>query len=432
MKVLQINSYLDFGSTGGIVRRLLNAQLAAGIDGYVLFGRHTGIERESERTIAINTEAGVALHKLLTFVFGKHAFYSRFRTLAAMKKIKALRPDIVHLHNVHGHYLHIGVLFRFLTREGIPVIWTFHDCWPYTGHCPHYSVAGCNRWKHECGHCPQKTGYPESLIFDRSRGLLRRKRKLFTGARELHIVTVSQWLAGEVRKSFLRNADLRVIHNGINTEVFHPLPNDEETVRLLRRDLGAKFIILGVASFWDNRKGLDRFLHLASLLAEDEMIVLLGRFAGRARPWQRKKESPVLPHNIRVISTISDKAQIAAYYNAADVHVSFSREESFGLTIAEAMACATPVVVMDSTAAQEVVGRDGHCGMVLSKDAPATEAYAAIRAIREKGKRSFGESGPARVREYFDQEKNEQAYIRLYQDLYESTGSGGLKAEDIP
>ena len=269
-----------------------------------------------------------------------------------VEKIKAYNPDIIHLHNIHGYYLNIDILFNYLAAADKPVVWTLHDCWAFTGHCAYFTTAACDRWKTGCCGCPLKKSYPSSILLDRSERNWNKKKKLFTSVKNMTLVTPSEWLASLVKKSFLGKYPVKAIPNGINLDMFKPTESN------FREKYGLQNIkvILGVATTWSERKGLNEFKELANLLDENYKVVLLGMSAEQIK---------ALPHNILGLPATNTIDELAEIYTAADVFVNAGKEETMGLTTVEAMACGTPVVVSNLTAVPEVVTPNG--GMILEK-----------------------------------------------------------------
>lgn len=348
--MLQINSVCGKGSTGRIVLDIHNALIEQGHKSLVAYGREPAIG--CENAIRIGTKKDIYAHGLYTRIFDKHGLGSQKATRQFIKNIETESPDIIHLHNIHGYYLNYEILFRFLKNFGKPVIWTFHDCWPFTGHCAYFTYAGCERWQKVCHDCPQKRSYPGSLVFDNSRKNFERKREAFTGVKDLTIITPSKWLAGLVKQSFLSEYETVVISNGIDTTVFRPVPSDFKS----RHAIEDKFMILGVANVWDQRKGLKYFLELADILENDEIIVLVGL---------TKKQVESLPANIIGITRTNNIQELVEIYSAADVFVNPTLEETFGMTNLEAQACGTYVVTFDSGGTRETIIDSSHgtvCG----------------------------------------------------------------------
>lgn len=401
MKVLQINSVCGVGSTGRIASDIASKLIENSLESYIAYGRETSINNEN--TLRIGSKLDSYVHGGLTRLFDTHALLgSRRATKKLIKQIKNIDPDVIHLHNLHGYYINIKVLFEYLKEADKPVVWTLHDCWSFTGHCAHFAYARCNKWMYACHKCPQKKVYPASTILDNSQRNYNIKKVLFTSLRNLTVVTPSQWLADIVGKSFLSKYPLKVIHNGINTESFKPV--DAVAVRE-KYNLGCKFIILGVASIWSDRKGLSCFIKLSELIDDDCIIVLVGLDERRITE---------LPPNIIGIKTTYDINELAQIYSAADVFVNPSEEETFGLVTAEALACGTPAIVFDSTPGVEIVV-DG-CGYV-AKIGNLFDIIKYTGKVRSKGKSSYSEQCISRVRDKFKNNDRIDEYVELYKRL---------------
>lgn len=351
MKVLMINSVCGIRSTGRICTDLTEVLEKEGHTCKIAYGRESVPEKYRKYAVRIGSDLGVKMHAGLSRIFDDAGFHSRFATRKFIRRVKAYDPDVIHLHNIHGYYLNIEILFDYLRTCGKKIIWTLHDCWAFTGHCPHFTYVGCEKWKTLCGHCVQKRGYPKSIFLDRSRQNFERKKKLFTGIPNLTLVTPSKWLAGLVKESFLKEYPVEVIHNGIDLTVFKPTPSDFRQ----RYHLEDKKVILGVASVWDRRKGFDDFLDLAKHLDDSYRIVLVG---------VSEEQQKILPKNIIGIKRTNNTKELAEIYTTADVFLNLSVEETMGLVTVEAMACGTPCIVLNKTAVPEFVNEK--CGIVLS------------------------------------------------------------------
>ena len=246
MKVFQINTVCGVGSTGRIATDLYHVLKSEGHSCCIAYGRGTAPKEVD--SFKINSTADVYIHTFLSRLTDREGLFSKGATKRLLKKIQDYAPDIIHLHNIHGHYLNYPMLFRFLKNYGRPVVWTLHDCWAFTGHCAYFDYVGCQRWQSGCHNCPQLKSYPQSYGIDHSRENFSMKKELFTGLEQLHIVTPSQWLADLVKKSFLKEYPVTVIHNGIDTTVFKPTESNFRK----RYGLEHKKIILGVADMWLN------------------------------------------------------------------------------------------------------------------------------------------------------------------------------------
>jgi len=392
MKVLQINSVCGRGSTGRIATDIADILKAQGHECRIAYGRDTVPEKYQDVAVRIGTDWDVRLHGVQTRLFDAHGFCSTKATRQFLKWVEEYNPDVIHLHNIHGYYINVELLFDYLKQAGKPVIWTLHDCWAFTGHCPHFTVAKCDRWQKECyAPCPEKKRYPQSMVLDQCRSNYLRKKAAFTGVRNLTIVAPSQWLADLVKESFLKEYPVKVIPNGIDLSVFKPTASD------FREKFGLqnKQILLGVASVWDKRKGLDDFIELSKMLRVDQKIVLVGLSAEQLKS---------LPKNIIGIQRTNSVQELAEIYSAADVFLNPSREETQGLTTVEALACGTPAVVYDQTAVPEAV--DETCGIAVDCTPKALFA-AAVQA-------QFPESVCVQQAQKYDKQQRFWEYTKQY------------------
>ena len=401
MKVMQINSVCGIGSTGRIATDLHQVVSEQGHESYIAYGRETSLE--DDHVIKIGSKFDYYVHGGLTRIFDNHALLgSRRATVKFIEQLKKINPDVIHLHNLHGYYINIEKLFDYLKECGKPVVWTLHDCWSFTGHCAHFSFIKCDKWQNGCHNCPQKTSYPTSYFIDSSARSYQMKKELFTSLGNMTIVTPSQWLADLVEHSFLAKYPVRVIHNGIDTNVFKPVDG-----KYIRKKLGLKdkFIILGVASMWDQRKGLHYFIELSKMIDDDCAIVLVGL---------TDQQISNLPGNIIGVKRTSNINELAQIYSAADVFVNPSVEETFGLVTAEALACGTPAIVFDSTPGVEIVAVG--CGYV-AKIGDIDDIKRCLNQIRSNGKAFYSDHSVKRVKDYFDKEDRFDEYIGLYKLL---------------
>lgn len=398
--ILQINSVANYGSTGRITEELGIVAINNDWKSYIAYGRISG--HSNSDLIKIGTELDIKMHGLKTRIFDMHGLGSRTATEELIKKINIIKPDIIHLHNLHGYYINIEVLFIYLAKINTPIVWTFHDCWPMTGHCAHFDFIKCERWKTECYSCPQKKYYPASFGLDRSRENYHLKKNLFTSVKNLTIVTVSVWLGNLVRESFLSNYPIQVICNGIDTEIFKPLP-----VSLIRDNfkLKDKFILLGVASIWSQRKGLEDFVELSRRIDSDYQIILVGL---------TKIQIKTLPANIIAVRRTESVKELASLYSRADILLNLSYEETFGLTTVEGFACGTPGIVYNCTASPELITHD--TGIVV-EPGDLNGVLKAVSAIKGKGKSYYSEACRNRAKLHYSKAERYSDYIELYKEL---------------
>ncbi len=398
MKVIHINVSAS-GSTGGISRAIGDKIRANGNQYLLLYGINHTDDVDARR---INDYFDTHLHDRLSKLTGLQGYFSFFHTISVIQIIRKEKPDIIHLHNIHGNYLCLPLLFRYLARMSFPIVITLHDCWFFTGKCPHYTDIKCEKWKQNCGHCPQLRIYPKSYFFDRTAKCLKDKRKWFGWIeRRLTVVAVSDWLKQNAEQSFLNKAQICRIYNGIPTDVFKIINVDPIIDR--KYGLCGKYVILGVASVWDPRKGMSDFLKLSMCLDIDECIVMVGL---------SPKQCENLPKNIVGIPHTESQADLVQLYNRADVLFNASTEETFGMVTAEAMSCGTPVIVYNSTACPEIVTED--TGVIVPPH-NITEVNRAARMMKESGfKKTNRFNCRKRALEHFSKEFMAEQYASLY------------------
>lgn len=345
MKYLFINSVAGFGSTGRIVAELCRDLSLKGHECRIAYGREKA-NCDDIPTICIGSRLDYQCHGVMSRVLDNHGFGSKAATKVFLEAVKAYDPDVIWLHNIHGYYIHIGLLFDYLKTCGKQIRWTLHDCWSFTGHCAYFDYVGCEKWKTGCHDCPQKKEYPASLFRDNSRWNWEKKRSLFTGIPNMTLIVPSFWLKDRVKQSFLGEYPVEVVYNEINKEIFKPSPSDFRA----RHGLEGKKILLGVASVWERRKGLDDFVALQRLLSDDYRIVLVG-----LTPEQAEK----MPDNILCLPRTNSMQELAELYSAADLYLNPSVEETFGMTAMEALCCGTRAIVYQNTACEEIVNTFG-------------------------------------------------------------------------
>lgn len=341
MKYLFINVVAGSGSTGRIAAEQCRKLQAQGHECVLAYGRWES-NCEGVKTHRIGTSLDYRVHGLLTRLFDLHGFGSKRATREFLRWVKEYDPDVIWLHNIHGYYLNIELLFDYLKTCGKTIRWTLHDCWAFTGHCSYFSYVGCEQWKTGCVKCPQLTSYPKCIGISNVKRNYTRKKNAFTGVPSMILTVPSRWLAGLVQQSFLNQYPIEVIRNKVNTEIFKPLPSDFRE----KYGLQGKIIILGVANIWEKRKGLQTFIKLADRLDDRFTVVLVG-----VSDQQKAK----LPDKILTLSKTENASDLAKIYTAADLFVNPSVEETFGLTTLEALSCGTTAIVFRGTACEEVV-----------------------------------------------------------------------------
>ena len=353
MKVLQINT-VKVGSTGKIMLGIAQLAKEKNIEAFcaVPVTKYNKNKYSDKNNWLIGTYYGRYLSMLLARITGGNGCFAWMKTRRFLKKLDKEKPDLLHFHNLHDSYINLPLLFEYVKKRNIPVVWTLHDCWSFTGHCVHFDMFGCGKWKTGCSSCPQYKEYPKSYI-DNSKTMYKLKKKWFTGVQDMTLVTPSKWLEDLVKQSFLKDYPVKVINNGIDLSIFKPT---ESSFRE-KYGLEDKFILLGVAFGWGERKGLDVFIELSKRLDDSFQIVLVGA---------DETVDKQLPNNIISIHRTQNQRELAEIYTAADLFVNPTREENFPTVNIESLACGTPVVTFKTGGSPEML--DGTCGVVVEKD----------------------------------------------------------------
>lgn len=400
--VFQINSGI-VGSTGNIMRTIDMFVREQSMNGYIASVANKSSKKDyPSNHIEIGTIIEKHIHRKLAAITGREGGFSYLATRRLLKKVDAIKPDIIHLHNLHWDYINFALLFGYLkSHPEIRVVWTLHDCWSFTGHCPYYDLTGCSKWQTECRECPVYRKYPVSYV-DNSERMHRKKKEWFLGLPNVTLVTPSQWLRGEVAKSFLRDYPTEVIKNGINTEIFSPCSSDFRS----RYGLEDKFVIMGSAYSWSARKGYDAFIELSKHLDDRFAMVMIGGFMPEQRAQCEECGIICLPRT-------SSKQELAQLYSASDVFFNPTREEVFGLVNIEAQACQTPVITFNTGGSPECIAPG--MGYVVEKD----DIAAAARCVEELYQ-NRNDIDREKLREWtlgFNEKDKYREYIALYRRL---------------
>lgn len=337
-KIIQINVACNYGSTGRIIEQLGILAKKRGYETYIIHSVRY-VQNSVHKSFCFSSLIEEYFHGLKSFIYDAQGLGTNRATLKIIKKIDQISPDIIHLHNLHGYYINYQILFEYLKSKSIPIIWTLHDCWAFTGHCAHFSFIDCKKWQNECFNCPQKHSYPYSLLdFSRRNFLL--KRAAFTGCNDLTLVPVSDWLAGLLKKSFLNCYPIKRIYNGVDTDLFNI---SREIPQKYKLRIQNKYTLLGVASSWGYKKGFNDFIALSQMLPDD-IIIMVG-----VNSRQIKK----LPSNIIGIPRTNNISELSQLYSCADLFLNLTYEDTFPTTNLEAMACGTPVLTYDTGGSPE-------------------------------------------------------------------------------
>lgn len=404
MKVMFINLVYGIGSTGKIIADIMELLEKNGNEARVLYG--VWGKSTNRNVIRCSTYLEYCFHKAMSRITDHAGLYSWQSTKRMIREIQKYQPDIIHLHTLHGFYVHYEMLFRFLKSANIPVVWTLHDCWAFTGHCTHYSQAGCTQWQTECTKCDLLYRYPQCDFSGDVKHNYIRKKSAFNGVNNMTLMVPSKWLAKQVSLSFLRGYPLQVIPNGVDFTIFHPRSSTLRT----QYHLHEKLLVLGVANVWNDRKGLSDMIALAKQLGSNYQVVLIGL---------TDEQLERMPVEILGIKRTTDQIELAQWYSEADVFVNPTYEETFGLTTVEAQACGTPVVVYRTDGCPETVA-DGNG--ILVQRGNLLELENAVRVVANGKKRI----NPKSMR-CFDKDEVYKKYLSLYDKLVSNGNEANLR-----
>ena len=341
---------VSYGSTGKIVKGIASVAKENHAQPFIYFGWTKKYRKSDREDTMVGSFFGKLFHMCWSRITGKKGCYSKRDTKKLIKKLDEFKPDVVNLHILHASGTNLPMLFNYIKKNNIKVVWTFHDCWAFTGLCPHFVIAKCDKWKTGCNNCPQ---YRKYAYVDKVEKMHQLKKEWFTGINDMTIVTPSKWLGGLVKESFLKDYPVEIINNGIDLTLFTPTESDFRE----KHSLENKKIVLGVAMGWGNHKGLDVFCELSKRLPSDYQIVLVGT---------DDKIDKTLPSNIISIHRTANQQELAMIYSASDVFVNPTREDTFPTVNIESLACGTPIVTFKTGGSPEIL--DDTCGVVVDVD----------------------------------------------------------------
>lgn len=397
--ILEINS-INYSSTGNIT---LNIAKTARKEGYKVYTSckysRVGAKFQYEDQIYIGSRLERVVCEELAYITGLKDHFNIIGTYKFLKKIDEIKPDLIHLHSLTDTYINLNMLFKYIRKHKIPVVWTFHDAWAMTGQCFVFETIGCRKWIEGCGHCPQLHEKPASLFLDNTSYLWRKKKKMFTSIPNLTIATPSNWLKDLVKQSYFKDYPVTVINNGINLDLFKP----EESDFREKHNIQNSFIILGVAARWPMRKGLDVFIRLAKELPDKFKIVMVGT---------NEETDKLLPENILSIHKTFNQQQLVEIYTAADLFITPTREDNFPTVNIEALACGTPVLTYRTGGSPEIINEK--CGSVVEKN-----DYEAFKneIIRIEKERPYSKQDCIDRAKEFDMNKKFSEYTELFKQI---------------
>ena len=391
-RLLQINECLHF-STGMITQQIGEAAIGNGWESWIAYSVRQPAKPSKSHLIRVGNRIGPYIHFIENRVFDREGLSSKRASKKLVKQIQEIKPDVVQLHNLHDHWLNYQILFEYLNKTDIKVVWTFHDCWAFTGHCFHFVTENCQKWRIGCGKCPLQREYPNSLL-DRSKKNYELKKKLFSDNPNLTIVACSDWMAGLVKQSFLKDKRIEVIHNGIDLKVFKPSSTKPKD---------GLFRVLAVSNVWNKEKGYNDILRIREHLPADYEIIIVG-----LTEEQLKK----LPTGIRGIQRTQNVQELVDLYSAADVLINPTYADTFPTINIEALACGTPVITYRTGGSPEII--DEKTGIVV--DQGDLEALVdAIISLRSNPLDS--KECRQRAEVFFNKGERFEDYIKLYEQL---------------
>ncbi len=395
MKILQINATYGYGSTGLIMKDIGQVITEHGHEAFFAY-------QTTNETVAngycIGNKLDWKLHATLSRIFGKQSYYSKSATQKFLKYLDELKPDVVHLHNLHSNYIHLNVLLDYLAKNNIATVITMHDCWYFTGKCFHYIDIGCDGFKKGCGNCPKRKISPVSWFFDCSEEVFKDRKKYLLSIPRLKVVGCSQWICGEAKKGFLQDSDITAVWNGLNTEIFKP--RDKVTLKK-QYECEDKFVILGMANKWmrpENRLLLEKTLEE---IKGNELLVIVGCTESHI------EELKKYGNKVKTIGFITEREKIAECYSMADVFVNPTHADTLPTVNMESICCGTPVVTYDVCGSSELI-LDG-CGEVVSEN-DIDGMIAAFKRVAGADCASIGAMA-------FDRKNSYKKYLDVYDDV---------------
>ena len=400
MKIVIINAVYKVGSTGSIVYDIEQSCKEQGIDSIVVYTVPCSQSR-SLNDYVIGSYVENKLHALLSRISGKQGYFSCFATKSFLKFLDYYKPDIVHLHNLHGCFINLPLLLQYLSDNNIATVVTLHDCWFYTGGCTHYTASGCNRWKSTCGKCPRRYEEFQAYLWDSSKRQLADRKKLFGSIKKMAVVGVSDWIKEEACLTVFKNARSLTIRNGIDVRFFHPVDASKLRKKL---QLEKKFVVLAPANKWFMKVNRETLNYFIDMLTEDMIMLFIGRGV----------DERFLKGNMLNLGFIQSREDIREIYSSADVMINCTREESLSLLNVEVQACGTPVITYSNTGVKETV--DGQCGFAVENGNPQA-LWEQMQIVKRNTKSFYSGKCVRWAYEEFDKNKNYQKYIELYKSM---------------
>lgn len=418
MKILHVNTNDISGGAARAASRLQQGLHQIGVDSNMLVQNKEG---DDNYIFGPASKSGKLYSKAKPFIDLLPLVFYRYKEKVPysiqwlpnnlQSRLNSFNPGIVHLHWICGGFLSI----QYLAKINVPLVWTLHDMWAFTGGC-HYA-GECERYKNKCGHCPKLGSQHERDI---SRWVWKQKNKAWKNL-YLTVVTPSKWLAECAKKSSLfQNMHVEVIPNGLDLQRYHPM--DHILVRnILNLPRDKKLIIFGaMGSTSDVRKGFQYLkpalqkLEGSYLMEQAEIIVF-----GSSEP----EDSSDFGIKTHYFGHLYDDVSLALLYAASDVMIVPSIQEAFGQTASEAMACGTPVVAFDVTGLKDIV--DHKENGYLARPFDPKDLARGITWVLENQSRhhELCQNARKKVECEFGLKKVAGEYKELYEDILSKKGT---------
>lgn len=395
--VLQITASANWGAIGRIANQIGETAIAHGWGSYIAYGRYCN--PSLSKLIKVGSKHDVITHYMGGRLFDMDGLLSNNATKELVSAIEQLSPNLIHLHNIHDHWLNYEILFDYLNKLSIPIVWTQHDCWSFTGGCCHFTLNKCDKWKCNCSECFMRKGILP--LVNKSQYHFNKKKELFNGLSNLTIVPVSSWLESLLKESFLNGNNIKMIYNGVDTGLFCPIVSSIKE----RLNIEGNYLLVALATAWSTQKGLNDYIAVSRILPDNIKLLLVG---------MTEKQQKKIPNDIFTIGKTQSIQELAEIYSGADIVLNLSYEETFGMTTAEGFACGTPGIVYNCTASPELISEE--TGEIVEAGDIAG-VLAAVQRILKRGKEYYRSKCRKRACEMFDMNINYEKYLNLYESL---------------
>jgi glycosyltransferase involved in cell wall biosynthesis len=408
MKVLMLNTYDQRGGAARAAWRHFQGLKASGVDIRLLVQEKQSDDPAVEVLVS---PCSRLLNPLRPYIdFAIPLVQTRKRILFStslladnlIDKVRDFNPDVVHLNWITGGFIRIETLAKI----PCPVIWTLHDMWAVTGGC--HNTTTCNRFMTGCGKCPL---LHSGKINDLSRKTFDRKRETYQQMKHLTLTAPSHWLAGLTGESPLLNGrPVRVIPNGLDTEIFLPV---DKVVARKKTGLNPEKAIVVFGAIRATETPLKGFSTLINALRlvnfPDLQLVVFGS--------EGPSGTDITGLDVQFRGVVNSDEALVDLYSAADIVAVPSSQEVFGQAVTEAMACGTPVVAFRCTGLMDLVVHKETGYLAEPGDAESlADGISWLLHDRER-RENLGRNARRRAVDYFDIKQVANQFIDLYSEV---------------